>query len=127
VPYDQQQHYALMAENGVLDGDDNSQAAFAWAISSQIIAARREAAMHRVGPDARDSDYQGLAEVARQFELGTVTVAQEVADGLLNRSWSVLLSGNRRVFIKQVADGDRAQAVWQHTPLPEHWPPAGCR
>ena len=71
--------------------------------------------MHRVGPDARDSDYQGLAEVARQFELGTVTVAQEVADGLLNRSWSVLLSGNRRVFIKQVAGGDRAQAVWQHT------------
>jgi Ser/Thr protein kinase RdoA (MazF antagonist) len=70
--------------------------------------------MHRVGPDALDSDYQRLAEVARQFGLGAVTAAQEVAAGLLNRSWSVLLSGDRCVFIKQIADGDRAQAVRQH-------------
>jgi Ser/Thr protein kinase RdoA (MazF antagonist) len=75
----------------------------------------RDAEVHRVGSDARDSDHQRLAEVARQFELGTVTAAQEVAAGLLNRSWSVVLSGDRRVFIKQVAGGDRAQAIRQHT------------
>jgi diadenosine tetraphosphate (Ap4A) HIT family hydrolase len=36
VPYRRQQHYALMAENGVLDVDDSSQAALARAISSRI-------------------------------------------------------------------------------------------
>jgi diadenosine tetraphosphate (Ap4A) HIT family hydrolase len=36
VPYERQQHYALMAENGVLDVDDSSQAALARAISSRV-------------------------------------------------------------------------------------------
>jgi diadenosine tetraphosphate (Ap4A) HIT family hydrolase len=36
VPYHQQQYYALMAENGVLDVDDSSQAALAQAIRSRI-------------------------------------------------------------------------------------------
>ena len=36
VPYHRQQHYALMAENGVLDVDDSSQAALAQAIRSRI-------------------------------------------------------------------------------------------
>jgi diadenosine tetraphosphate (Ap4A) HIT family hydrolase len=34
VPYHQQQYYALMAENGVFDVDDSSQAALARAIRS---------------------------------------------------------------------------------------------
>jgi diadenosine tetraphosphate (Ap4A) HIT family hydrolase len=36
VPYERQQHYALMAENGVLDIDDSSQAALARAIRSRL-------------------------------------------------------------------------------------------
>jgi histidine triad (HIT) family protein/ATP adenylyltransferase len=36
VPYDQQQHYSLMAEHGVLDVDDESQAALARAIRSHL-------------------------------------------------------------------------------------------
>ena len=36
VPYDQQQYYALMTENGVLDVDDSTQAALARAIRSQL-------------------------------------------------------------------------------------------
>jgi diadenosine tetraphosphate (Ap4A) HIT family hydrolase len=36
VPYDQQQCYALMAENGVLDVDDSTQAALAQAIGSHL-------------------------------------------------------------------------------------------
>jgi diadenosine tetraphosphate (Ap4A) HIT family hydrolase len=36
VPYDRQQYYALMAENGVLDTDDGSQAALARAIRSRL-------------------------------------------------------------------------------------------
>jgi hypothetical protein len=34
VPYDQQQYYALMAENGVLDVGDSSRADLAMAIRS---------------------------------------------------------------------------------------------
>jgi diadenosine tetraphosphate (Ap4A) HIT family hydrolase len=36
VPYERQQYYALMAENGVLDVGDNSQAALARAIKSRL-------------------------------------------------------------------------------------------
>lgn len=36
VPYHQQQYYALMAENGVLDVDDSTQAALAEAIRSHL-------------------------------------------------------------------------------------------
>ena len=36
VPYDQQQYYALMTENGVLDVDDSTQAALAQVIRSQL-------------------------------------------------------------------------------------------
>jgi diadenosine tetraphosphate (Ap4A) HIT family hydrolase len=36
VPYEQQQYYALMSENGVLDVDDSSQAALARAIRSRL-------------------------------------------------------------------------------------------
>jgi diadenosine tetraphosphate (Ap4A) HIT family hydrolase len=36
VPYHQQQYYALMAENGVLDIDDTTQAALAQAIRSHL-------------------------------------------------------------------------------------------
>jgi histidine triad (HIT) family protein/ATP adenylyltransferase len=36
VPYEQQQYYALMSENGVLDVDDTSQAALARAIRSRL-------------------------------------------------------------------------------------------
>lgn len=36
VPYDRQQYYALMAENGVLDVDDSSQADLALAIRSRL-------------------------------------------------------------------------------------------
>jgi len=36
VPYHQQQHYALMTENGVLDVDDPGQAALARAIRSHL-------------------------------------------------------------------------------------------
>jgi diadenosine tetraphosphate (Ap4A) HIT family hydrolase len=36
VPYEQQQYYALMSENGVLDVDDSSQAALAQAIRSRL-------------------------------------------------------------------------------------------
>ena len=36
VPYDQQQYYALMTENGVLDVDDSTQAALARAIRGQL-------------------------------------------------------------------------------------------
>ena len=36
VPYDRQQYYALMAENGVLDVDDSSQADLAQAIRSRL-------------------------------------------------------------------------------------------
>jgi histidine triad (HIT) family protein/ATP adenylyltransferase len=36
VPYDQQQYYALMTENGVLDVDDSAQAALALAIRSRL-------------------------------------------------------------------------------------------
>ncbi|HXS66016.1 MAG TPA: HIT domain-containing protein [Streptosporangiaceae bacterium] len=36
VPYDRQQYHALMAENGVLDVDDLSQAELARAISSHL-------------------------------------------------------------------------------------------
>jgi diadenosine tetraphosphate (Ap4A) HIT family hydrolase len=36
VPYDRQQYYALMAENGVLDVDDSSQAALAEAIRNHL-------------------------------------------------------------------------------------------
>lgn len=36
VPYEQQQYYALMSENGVLDVDDSSQAALARAIRSHL-------------------------------------------------------------------------------------------
>lgn len=36
VPYDRQQYYALMAENGVLDVDDSSQAGLALAIRSRL-------------------------------------------------------------------------------------------
>ncbi len=36
VPYHQQQYYALMAENGVLDLDDSTQAALAQAIRGNL-------------------------------------------------------------------------------------------
>jgi histidine triad (HIT) family protein/ATP adenylyltransferase len=36
VPYEQQQYYALMAENGVLDVDDSTQAALAQDIRSHM-------------------------------------------------------------------------------------------
>jgi hypothetical protein len=36
VPYDRQQYYALMAENGVLNVSDSSQAALARAIRSRL-------------------------------------------------------------------------------------------
>ena len=36
VPYGRQQYYALMAENGVLDVDDSSQADLARAIRSRL-------------------------------------------------------------------------------------------
>jgi len=36
VPYDQQQFYALMSENGVLDVDDSAQAALAAAIRNHL-------------------------------------------------------------------------------------------
>ena len=36
VPYHQQQYYALMSENGVLNVDDESQAALALAISNRL-------------------------------------------------------------------------------------------
>lgn len=36
VPYRQQRYYALMAENGVLDVDDSTQAALAQAIRSRL-------------------------------------------------------------------------------------------
>jgi diadenosine tetraphosphate (Ap4A) HIT family hydrolase len=36
VPYDQQQFYALMSENGVLDVDDSTQAALAEAIRNRL-------------------------------------------------------------------------------------------
>ena len=36
VPYDRQQYYALMAENGVLDVDDRSQTDLARAIRSRL-------------------------------------------------------------------------------------------
>ena len=36
VPYDQQQFYSLMAENGVLDVDDSTQAALAQAIRDRL-------------------------------------------------------------------------------------------
>ena len=36
VPYDRQQYYALMTENGVLDVDDNSQAALAREIRKRL-------------------------------------------------------------------------------------------
>jgi hypothetical protein len=36
VPYDRQQYYALMTENGVLDVDDSSQGDLARAIRSRL-------------------------------------------------------------------------------------------
>jgi hypothetical protein len=36
MPFDQQQHHALMGENGVLDVDDSTQAALARAIRNQL-------------------------------------------------------------------------------------------
>ena len=36
VPYDQQQYYALMQENGILDVDDSTQATLAEAIGSHL-------------------------------------------------------------------------------------------
>jgi diadenosine tetraphosphate (Ap4A) HIT family hydrolase len=36
VPYDQQQYYALMQENGILDVDDSTQATLAEAIRSHL-------------------------------------------------------------------------------------------
>jgi hypothetical protein len=36
MPYHQQQYYALMTENGVLDIDDNIQAALARVIRSRL-------------------------------------------------------------------------------------------
>jgi diadenosine tetraphosphate (Ap4A) HIT family hydrolase len=36
VPYERQQYYALMAENGVLDVDDGARAALAEALSSHL-------------------------------------------------------------------------------------------
>jgi hypothetical protein len=44
VPYDRQQYYALMADNGVLDIDDSSQAALALAIRSRLLTAVHPAA-----------------------------------------------------------------------------------
>jgi diadenosine tetraphosphate (Ap4A) HIT family hydrolase len=41
VPYDRQQYYALMTENGVIDVDDSSQAALAQAISDRMDLHRR--------------------------------------------------------------------------------------
>jgi hypothetical protein len=36
VPYDQQQYYALMTENGILDVDDSAQAALAQEIKDYL-------------------------------------------------------------------------------------------
>jgi diadenosine tetraphosphate (Ap4A) HIT family hydrolase len=43
VPYGQQQYYALMSENGVLDVDDSAQAALARAIRSRLQPVRPKA------------------------------------------------------------------------------------
>src|ERR1700733_6025999 len=70
--------------------------------------------MDQVTEDARAADRERLGAVLDGFALGKLVSARVVAEGLMNRNWAVLTSGGERVFVKQVLDVGRGQAVRQH-------------
>jgi len=70
--------------------------------------------MDQVTEDVRAADRERLGAVLDGFALGKVVSARVVAEGLMNRNWAVLTSGGERVFVKQVLDVGREQAVRQH-------------
>jgi Ser/Thr protein kinase RdoA (MazF antagonist) len=70
--------------------------------------------MGQVAGDVRAADRQRLGAVLAGFGLGKVTSVRVVAEGLMNRNWAVRTSGGERVFVKQVLDIGREQAVRQH-------------
>jgi Ser/Thr protein kinase RdoA (MazF antagonist) len=69
--------------------------------------------MDRLSADAHDAGHQRLGDVLGRYGLGRALAVREVAEGLMNRNWAVQ-AGGRQVFVKQVLDVDRAQAVRQH-------------
>jgi Ser/Thr protein kinase RdoA (MazF antagonist) len=70
--------------------------------------------MEQVTGDVQGADYERLGAVLDGFSLGKVISARVVAEGLMNRNWAVGTSGGERVFVKQVLDVGREQAVRQH-------------
>jgi Ser/Thr protein kinase RdoA (MazF antagonist) len=70
--------------------------------------------MDQVTDDVQATDLEHLGAALDGFGLGKVTSARVVAEGLMNRNWAVLTSGGERVFVKQVLDVGREQAVRQH-------------
>jgi Ser/Thr protein kinase RdoA (MazF antagonist) len=70
--------------------------------------------MGRVTCDVQAADRARLGAVLDGFGLGKVTSARVVAEGLMNRNWAVRTAGGERLFVKQVLDVGREQAVQQH-------------
>ncbi len=70
--------------------------------------------MEQVTDHVQGTDRERLGAVLDGFGLGKVTSARVVAEGLMNRNWAVGTSGGERVFVKQVLDVGREQAVRQH-------------
>jgi homoserine kinase type II len=70
--------------------------------------------MDQVTDDVQAADRERLGAVLDGFGLGKVVSARVVAEGLMNRNWAVGTSGGERVFVKQVLDVGREQAVRQH-------------
>jgi Ser/Thr protein kinase RdoA (MazF antagonist) len=70
--------------------------------------------MGQVTGDVQAADRARLDAVLGGFGLGKVDSARVVAEGLMNRNWAAWTSGGERVFVKQVLDVGREQAVRQH-------------
>lgn len=70
--------------------------------------------MDQISANAQGTGDQRLGDVLGRFGLGAVLAAREVAEGLMNRNWSVQVGSGQQVFVKQVLDVDQAQAVRQH-------------
>ena len=75
VPYDQQQFRALMAENGVLQADDDAQAALARAISNHLSEAHNRVAGTTASAAVNASD------LGQRSGLSTVESAPREAGG----------------------------------------------
>jgi Ser/Thr protein kinase RdoA (MazF antagonist) len=70
--------------------------------------------MDQLADEVQGAERERLGGVLDGFGLGKMASARVVAEGLMNRNWAVVTSGGERVFVKQVLDVGREQAVRQH-------------